>query len=121
MGWGGKAISAELGAARNTVRRYLRGPPAGSVERAGARKLDEAQRKKAEDRFKVAAAGNAVVGRDLLPAEGVGMGVRTVQRAAEGFRRSVRAPMKLRRSGTRLSRGRRCRSTSARRWSVLGA
>ena len=28
MGWGAKAISAELEVARNTVRRYLRGGPA---------------------------------------------------------------------------------------------
>jgi transcriptional regulator with XRE-family HTH domain len=40
-GWGAKRIARELGVARNTVRRYLRGGPAAEVQRRpSARRLD---------------------------------------------------------------------------------
>lgn len=91
MGWGAKAIAAELEIARNTVRRYLRGAAAGVVVRPGARKLDDTQRKQVVELFKGTAEGNAVVVRDLLAADGIDVGIRTVQRAVEGYRRSVRA------------------------------
>lgn len=90
-GWGAKAIAAELEVARNTVKRYLRGAPAGIIERPGARKLDEAKRGQVVELFKGTAEGNAVVVRDLLVAEGIDVGVRTVRRAVEGHRRSMRA------------------------------
>lgn len=53
--------------------------------------LEGALRERAVEFFKGAAAGNAVVVRDLLAAEGVEVGLRTVQRAVEGHRRNVRA------------------------------
>src|SRR5260370_10150325 len=42
LGWGAKRIARELGVARNTVRRYLRGAPAEGQEHLAARRLDHA-------------------------------------------------------------------------------
>lgn len=91
-GWGAKAISRELGIARNTVRRYLRlGPEAEEQVRPEARCLDEAARAEAVKLFDGAAERNAVVVRDLLAAQGHEASARTVQRAVAERRREVRA------------------------------
>ena len=59
-GWGSKRIARELGLARNTVRRYLRGGAAAEVqERPAARRLDEVARSEAVSIFETAAEGNA--------------------------------------------------------------
>ena len=61
-GWGSKRIARELGLARNTVRRYLRGGAAAEAqERPAARRLDEEARSEAVSIFETAAEGNAVV------------------------------------------------------------
>src|SRR5512142_1390245 len=66
-GWGAKRIARELGLARNTVRRYLRGGPAAEVqERPTARCLDEAARTEALALFDGAADRDAVVVADIL-------------------------------------------------------
>ena len=91
-GWGSKAISRELGIARNTVRRYLRlGPEAEEQVRPEARCLDDAARAEAVKLFDGAAERNAVVVRDLLAAQGHEASARTVQRAVAERRREVRA------------------------------
>ena len=67
VGWGARRISREVGVARNTVRRYLRGGGLAEVqERPGARRLDDGERLRAEELFAGEAAGNAVVVRELL-------------------------------------------------------
>jgi transposase len=91
LGWGAKRIARELGVARNTVRRYLRGASAEVQEHLAARRLDEATRAEALRLFDAEAEGNAVVVARLLRDRGVAASVRTVQRAVEDLRRSQRA------------------------------
>src|SRR5690349_21678913 len=89
MGWGSKRIAHELGVARNTVKRYLRGGAEVEVqERHGARRLDADARAEAKQLFASVAEGNAVVVAQELATRGVRASVRTVQRAVEDERRA---------------------------------
>lgn len=91
-GWGSKRIAAEVGVARNTVKRYLRwNGEAGFQVRPMARKLDEASQTRAVALWDGAAEGNAVVVASMLKSEGVDASVRTVQRSVAERRREVRA------------------------------
>jgi transposase len=91
-GWGAKRIARELGLARNTVRRYLRGGAAAEVqERPAARRLDAVVRSEAVSIFETTAEGNAVVVAQLLAERGIDASVRTVQRAVADRRRELRA------------------------------
>src|SRR5512142_1189810 len=70
-GWGAKRIARELGLARNTVRRYLRGGPAAEVqERPAACRDGDAARAEALALFDGAAEGKAVVVAELRAAQG---------------------------------------------------
>jgi transposase len=91
LGWGAKRISRELGVARNTVRRYLRGARAEVQEHRAARRLDDAARAEAVRLYDGTAEGNAVVVTRLLLERGIEASVRTVQRAVEERRGSQRA------------------------------
>lgn len=92
LGWGSKRIAAELGVARNTVRRYLRGGGSAEVQhRPGARRLDGDARAQARQLFTTTAEGNAVVVHQELKARGVDASVRTVQRAVQEERAQQRA------------------------------
>jgi len=92
LGWGAKRIAAELGVARNTVKRYIRdGAVPGVQVHIKQRKLDDEAKAKAVALFDSTAEGNAVVVHDLLAAEGIDAGVRTIQRAVEEHRRAHRA------------------------------
>lgn len=87
-GWGAKRIARELGVARNTVRRYLRGGPSAEVqERPMARRLDGVARAEAVSLFEGAADYNAVVVADILAQRGIDASVRTVQRVVAVRRR----------------------------------
>lgn len=91
-GWGAKRIAHELGIARNTVRRYLRGGEAAVEQvRRTARRLDANAAAKAVALFEGAAEGNAVVVQQMLADGGVEASVRTVQRAVEETRREAHA------------------------------
>ena len=71
-GWRAKRISHEMGVARNTVRRYLRGGEAAAVQvRPKARRLDEAAQARAVALWDGAAEDNAVVVQTLLAEEGI--------------------------------------------------
>jgi transposase len=97
-GWGSKRIALELGIARNTVRRYLRGGDAALVQaRPAARVLSEPQRQRARVLFE-AAQGNSRVVRRQLAQEGVVVGERTLQRvlAPERSRRVAEAVASVR-------------------------
>ncbi len=91
-GWGAKSIARELGIARNTVRRYLRGGVAAEEQvRPQARCLDVKQRELAIELLDGAAEGNAAVVKRLLAAKGVEASLRTIQRAVEDHRCAQRA------------------------------
>ena len=91
-GWGAKRIARELGIARNTVRRYVRGGHDAQQQlRPLARRLGEAARLEARRLFDGPAGANAVVVTRMLAAQGVDVGVRCVQRAVESHRREIRA------------------------------
>ena len=92
MGWGSKRIAAELGVARNTVRRYLREGAAAEVQRRpGSWSLDGDARAEARQLFVTTAEGNAVVVHQELKARGVVASVRTVQRVVREERQQQRA------------------------------
>src|SRR5689334_16388218 len=79
QGWGAKSIAGELGIARNTVRRYLRGGDAAERGwRPGARALDDQMRRQALEWFDTIAEGNAVVVLRELQRRGVQVSIRTV-------------------------------------------
>ncbi len=84
QGWGLRRIARELGLARNTVRRYLRGGEAAEVQtRPRAWRLDGEKRALAVELFETTAEGNAVVVAELLAQAGVEASVRTVQRVLQ--------------------------------------
>lgn len=91
LGWGSKKISREVGIARNTVRRYLRGATPLAQVRPARRALDDAQRSAACELLRGAAEGNAVVVRQMLAESGHAASVRTVQRVVAADRRELRA------------------------------
>jgi transposase len=94
-GWGAKRIARELGVARNTVRRYLRGGSGAEVQcHPTQRRLDIAGRAEAVALFDGVAEGNAVVVAEMLAQRGIEASVRTVQRAvAERRREQVAAAL----------------------------
>jgi transposase len=92
QGWGAKRIARELGIARNTVKRYVRGGAAALVQvRPEGRVLDEVQRGRAVALFDAVAEGNAVVVHRELAREGAEASVRTVQRVVADRRREKHA------------------------------
>lgn len=90
--WGAKRIAAEIGVARDTVRRYLRGGLAAEVQRRpGAWTVDEATRALAVELLDGPGQGNAVVVRRLLAERGIAVPLRTLQRQLMPHRRARRA------------------------------
>jgi len=90
--WGAKRIAAEIGVARDTVRRYLRGGPAAEIQRRpGAWTVDEATRALAVELLDGPAQGNAVVVRRLLADRGVAVPLRTLQRLLMPHRQARRS------------------------------
>lgn len=92
LGWGAKRIARELGLARNSVRRYLRGGPGAEQQtRPKARRLDEHQAARAAAMLDGPAEGNATVVKRLLASEDIDVSLRTLQRALAPRRRQKRA------------------------------
>ena len=90
--WGARRIADETGVARGTVRRYLRGGVTAEVQqRPAARTLDEAAGALAAELLEGPAQGNAVVVRRLLAERGIGVPLRTLQRALMPHRQARRA------------------------------
>lgn len=90
--WGAKRIARELGIARNTVKRYLRGGVAAEVQvRPEARCLTAEQVAEAVRLFDGSAEGNAVVVARLLRERGVEVSVRSCQEYLADHRRTRRA------------------------------
>src|ERR1041384_694906 len=92
FGWGARRIGREVGGARGSGRRYLRGGGAAETQRRPSRrKLDEAGRALAVELFETTAEGNAVVVRQLLGEQGIDVDVRVVQRVLQPHRQQKRA------------------------------
>jgi transposase len=91
LGWGSRRIAGELGVARKTVQRYVRGTPAEMQTRPAARALTVEQHAQAIELFASTAEGNAVVVADLLAEQGVTVHPRTVQRVVQPHRQAKRA------------------------------
>jgi len=92
QGWGVKRIARELGIARNTVRRYVRGGLAAEVQtRPHRRRLSGETLREAEQLFDGAAEGNAVVVKKLLEERGITVSERTCQQYLQERRRLQRA------------------------------
>jgi transposase len=90
-GWGTKAIAAELGIARNTVKRYVvLGERAAIQIRPNRRVLDDAGRAEAERLFDGSAEGNAVVVARMLCQQGYAISNRRCQELLEERRRARR-------------------------------
>lgn len=91
LGWGAKRISRELGCSRNTVRSYLRQggwQPYQSPQRPG--KLT-AHRDWLAERFRQHRGNCDVVRQELQRERGIGVSLRTVERAVAHLRREVLA------------------------------
>jgi transposase len=92
LGWGAKRIARELGIARNSVRRYLRGgEQAERQSRPKAWTLGEEERVKAVALLEGPAEGNAAVVKRLLAAEEVDVPLRTLQRVLAPHREAKQA------------------------------
>ena len=88
QGWGSKRIASELGIARNTVRRYLRGQDGAlRQERPNARALTAEERAEALKLFDAEAGGNAAVLTEMLRERGHDVALRTVQKVTAERRR----------------------------------
>jgi predicted transcriptional regulator/DNA-directed RNA polymerase specialized sigma24 family protein len=87
-GYGIKAIARDVHVARNTVRRYLRQPIQACEQiRLTARRLNDANRKKARVLFQESVDGNAVGVHRQLTDEDVDVSIWTVRRAVADLRR----------------------------------
>lgn len=92
MKWGTKRIARELGIARNSVKRYVRGGAAAEThQRPSARMLDDSERALACELLEGAADSNGVVVQRLLAEKGVNVSLRSVQRAVAPRRSEKRA------------------------------
>lgn len=89
--WGSRRIASELGIARKTVQRYVRGAAAEIQSRPAACSLTSEQQALAIELFGTTAEGNAVVVADLLAEQGVTVHPRTVQRVVRPHREAKRA------------------------------
>jgi len=90
--WGTKRIARELGIARNSVRRYLRGGEAAETQtRPAAWTLDAEQQATARSLLDGPADGNGVVVQRLLAQQAVDVPLRTLQRVLAPHRQSKRA------------------------------
>jgi len=90
-GWGTKRIAAELGCARNTIRRYLRA--GGAIRYRQPQRPFKLDAVKAElERSFLRHHGNAdVVRQELAREHGIATSLRTVQRAVRPLRRRLSA------------------------------
>lgn len=90
-GWGTKRIAAQLGCARNTVKRWLaEGGWRAAQPAARAKTLDGLEAWLAE-RFRRHAGNADVVRQELVAEHGIEVSLRTVERAVAHLRRELRA------------------------------
>jgi transposase len=118
-GWGAKRIARELGVARNTVRRYLRGGSGAEVQcHPTQRRLDSQEMPKLS-RCSTAWPRTKVVVAEMLAQRGIEASVRTVQRGlAERRREQVAAALATVRFET--APGRQTQIDFGERWVWIG-
>lgn len=91
LGWGSKRLAKEFGCARNTVRRYLRAGGAKPFARRERRSVLDGHDDWLRERF-FRHGGNADVVRQELASElGIVIGLRTVEKRVQCWRRELRA------------------------------
>ena len=89
LGWGLRRIAREFGCSRNTVRRYVAADGwMAYSRRSGGGKLED-QAAWLKERFFQHGGNAEVVRQDLLREQGVGVSLRTVERAVAPWRRSA--------------------------------
>ena len=89
LGWGSKRIAAELGCSRNTVRHWLaQGDWRPCASPSRSKKLDGLS-DWLRERFSRHAGNADVVRQELAQEKGVGVSLRTVERAVAPFRREL--------------------------------
>lgn len=93
LGWGTKRIAAELGCARNTVKRYVRQGGWEPYRRPERSKLLDEHTELVRELF-VQHRGNAAVVQQELAKAGVEVSLRTVERACAPHRQALRAAAK---------------------------
>lgn len=90
--WGARRIAAEVGVAKNSVKRYLRGGDGAAVQRRPrARKLDDEALAQATALLRAEAAGNTVVVQRLMAEAGTLVSLRTLQRRLAPHRQAQAA------------------------------
>ena len=89
LGWGARRVSAELGCARTTVRRWLKQEEWRRPVPASRPKGLDGLEDWIEDRFRRHASNADVVGQELAAEKGVVVSLRTVERAAAPLRCSA--------------------------------
>ena len=91
LGWGAKRLSKEFGCARNTVRRYLRAGGATSFSKPVRKSVFDGLDEWLRERF-FRHGGNAdVVRQELASEHGIVIGLRSVEKRVEGWRRELKA------------------------------
>ena len=91
LGWGAKRLSKEFGCARNTVRRYLRAGGAAPFRRPVRKSAFDGLDEWLRERF-FRHGGNAdVVRQELASEHGIVIGLRSVEKRVQGWRRELKA------------------------------
>lgn len=91
LGWGAKRLSKEFGCARNTVRRYLRAGGVVAFAKPARKSALDGLEEWLRERF-FRHGGNAdVVRQELASEHGIVIGLRTVEKRVQCWRRELRA------------------------------
>ncbi|HZW45881.1 MAG TPA: IS21 family transposase, partial [Microvirga sp.] len=91
LGWGAKRLSKEFGCARNTVRRYLRAGGAAPFRKPVRKSAFDGLDDWLRERF-FRHGGNAdVVRQELASEHGIVIGLRSVEKRVQGWRRELKA------------------------------
>jgi transposase len=91
LGWGTRRIAAELGCSRNTVRRYIEADGWAAYRTGRRRRRLEGLEEWLAERFRRHRGNCDVVRQDLEREHGIGVSLRTIERAAAPLRQALRA------------------------------
>ena len=91
LGWGAKRIIRELGVSRNTVKGYLAAGGYQPYKQPGRRMKLDGQEQWLRERFELHRGNAGVIRQELASEKGVGVSLRTVERAVRPFRKELAA------------------------------